>query len=73
MRIKETKEGAGNEVGTSMERTMYPDSGLSVEIRPLVLPECLMYGWITMLLVELCWEEEEGSSRLVSTSLYVGW
>ena len=25
----------------------------------------------TMLLLELCWEEEEGSSRLISASLYV--
>ena len=38
------REGAGNEVGTSMERTIYPGSGLSVEIIPLILLVCLIYG-----------------------------
>ena len=72
MRTEGTKVGAGNEVGTRMGRTMYPGSGLSVEIIPLVLPECMMYmdglQGCTWSCVE---EEEEGSSRLVSASLYV--
>lgn len=38
-----TPVSAGDEVGTSMERTMYPGSGLSVEITPLILPECIMH------------------------------
>ena len=67
MRTEGTTEGVGDEVGISMECTMYPGAGLSVEIRLLVLPECLMYmdglqgcSWSC---VE---EEEEGRSRLVS-------
>lgn len=55
-----------------MERMMYPGSGLSVEIRPLVLPECLMYMDGLQGCSWSCVEEkEEGSSRLVSASLYV--
>ena len=72
MRTEGTTEGAGDEVGTSMEHTMYPGSGLPVEIIALVLPE----GMMCMDGLQGCsWscveEEEEGSSRLVSASLYV--
>ena len=42
MRTEVATEDAGDEVGTSMERMLYPGSELSVEIRPLVLPEYLM-------------------------------
>ena len=50
---KVASEDAGNEVGTSMELTMYPGSGLSVEITPLILPECMMYEWDYKVLLEL--------------------
>ena len=43
VRTEGTKVDAGNEVGTRMGRTMYPGSGLSVEIIPLILLVCLMY------------------------------
>ena len=44
MRTEGTKVGTGNQVGTRMGRTMYPGSGLSVEIIPLILLVCFMYG-----------------------------
>ena len=42
VRTEGTMVDAGNEVGTRMGRMMYPGSGLSVEIIPLILPDCLM-------------------------------
>lgn len=61
-------EGAGNEDGTSMERTMYPGSGLSIEITPLILPECMMYEWDYKVLLELYCEGGRRSCRLASAS-----
>ena len=74
MRTEGTNEGAGNEVGTSMERTMYPGSGLSVERIPLVLPECMMYmDGITRLVLELyCGGGRGGQPARLCLSYVVG-
>ena len=61
-------EGAENEDGTSMERMMYPGSGLSVEITPLILPECMMYEWDYNVLLELYCGGGRRSCRLASAS-----
>ena len=61
-------EGARNEDGTSMERTMYPGLGLSIEITPLILPKCMMYQREYNVLLELFCRGGRRSSRLASTS-----
>ena len=61
-------EGAGNEDGTSMEHMMYPGSWLSVEITPLILPECMMYEWDYKVLLELYSRGGRRSCRLPSAS-----
>ena len=73
MRTEGAKEGAGNEVGTRMERTMYPGSGLSVEIRPLVLPECMMYMDGLQGCSWSCIAEEEEGAAGSSLPLLCGW
>ena len=61
-------EGAGNEDGTSMEHTMYPGSGISVEIIPQILSECMMYERDYKVLLELYYGGGRRSCRLASAS-----
>ena len=68
MRTEGTKVGAGNELGTRMERMMYPGSGLSVEIIPLIVSECMMYEWDYKVLLELYCGGERRSCRLACAS-----